>query len=391
MFARLTQNERFLPYTVNSVVAAPQLPRSSLDGKVDIARANANALWTLNPKSRVKLSYEYFEHVDDTDRATYTYVIADNALTGTPRANFPYDFRTQKLGAETSYRLEHDNKLAGGLEYGQHDRTFQEVDQSTETRVWAKYSKRATTNVNYSLEIEGASREAGSYDVLAELIPAENPQLRKYNLADRDTVGASFNIDFISNDRWFVMISLDQSSADYSNSSVGLTDSEDLSIGFDMQFLLNDQISLTGNLNRAVISSSQDGNSVAGDPDWSAENEDTINTFGLGLSYVPAEEGYRLGIEYVHTDATSQIDFSDASLTPLPDLESDLDNIEIFAEYDYSDNLSYRASYAYEVYAEKNWNLDGVTAGTIDNVLNLAETSPDYRIGVIWLSLKYRL
>ncbi len=88
---------------------------------------------------------------------------------------------------------------------------------------------------------------------------------------------------------------------------------------------------------------------------------------------------------------TGEIDFSDASLTPLPNLESDLDNIEIYAEYDYSENLSYRAGYAYEVYAEKNWNLDEVIPGTIDNVLNLGETSPDYRIGVIWLSLKYRL
>ncbi len=390
-FARLTQDERFLPYTVNGVVATPPLPRNSLDGKVDIARANANALWTINPKSRIKLYYEYFEHVDDTDRATYTYVVADNVLTSSPRANSPYDFRTQKLGAETSYRLEHDDKLAGGLEYGEKDRSFQEVDQSAETRVWAKYSKRASSNVNYSLEIDGASREADSYDVLAELVPPENPQLSKYNLADRDTVGASFNIDFINDDRWFVLISLDQSSADYSNSSVGLTDSEDLSIGFDLQYLLSDEISLTGYLNRTVISSTQDSSSIGGDPDWSAENEDTINTIGLGLSYVPTEGNFRLGVEYVHTGATGEIDFDDASLTSLPDLESDLDNIEIFAEHDYSENLTYRASYAYEVYEEKNWNIDEVAPDTIDNVLNLGETSPDYNIGVIWLSLKYRL
>ena len=112
--ARLTQNERFLPYTVNDVVAAPPLPQNSLDGKVDIARINGNAMWTTGPKSRAKFYWEYFEHVDDTDRATYSYVIADNALSGTPRANFPYDFRTRKLGAEASYRMERDDRISGG-------------------------------------------------------------------------------------------------------------------------------------------------------------------------------------------------------------------------------------------------------------------------------------
>ncbi len=390
IYSQYTQDENFLPYTVNSVIATTPLPQTSLDGKVDIARAIVSALWMPNPKSRVKLTYEYFEHVDDTDRATYAYVIADNAISGTPQTNFAYDFRTQKLKAEASRRLEQGKKIAGGLEYGRYDRSYQEVDQSTETRVWAKYAKRTSTNVNYSVEINGTTREADNYEVLSELIPPENPQLRKYNLADRDSIGASFNVDFITNDRWFVNINLDHSSADYSDSSVGLTDSEDLAIGFDLQFMLNDEISLTGYLNRAEISSSQDGSSVAGDPDWTAESEDRVETIGLGLSYAPIEESFRLGVEYMHTDAIGEIDFHDATATALPDLESDLDNIEIYAEFDYSEKLAYRASYIYEVYEEKNWNLDEVTPGTIDNVLNLGEESPDYKIGVLWLSLKYR-
>ena len=390
-FARLTQNEDFLPYTVNSVVATPPLPRSSLDGKVDVARANANALWMLDSGSRVKLSYEYFEHVDDTDRDTYTYVIADNALTGTPRANFSYDFRTQKFGAEASRRLERNDNLSGGLEYGVYDRTYQEVEHSTETRIWTRYAKSTSANVDYSVQLEGARRDADSYEAQAELIPPENPQLRKYNLADRDRIAASFNMDFTAGERWFVSLGLDQATADYTDSSVGLTESRDMSIGFDLQYLLSDEISLTAYLDHTEISSIQDGSSLAGDPDWSAENEDRIDTLGLGLSYIPREENFRLGIDYVHTVAIGKIDFDDVSVTPLPDLESELDNIEIYAELDYSENLTYRASYAYEVYEEKNWNLDGVTPSTIDNVLTLGETSPDYRIGVLWMTLKYRL
>ena len=226
--------------------------------------------------------------------------------------------------------------------------------------------------------------------MLTELSPPENPQLRKYNLADRDKLGTSLDVDFVAGERWFVMLSVDRASADYSKSSVGLTESEDSSAGIDLQFLLSEDISLTGYINRAVIESSQDGSSAAGDPDWSADNEDTIDTLGFGISYAPAEENFRLGLEYTHSAATGEIRFADPGLAPLPDLESELDNIEIYGEYDYSENLSYRGSYVYEVYEEKNWYLDDVTPSTIDNVLTLGETSPDYRIGVLWLSLKYR-
>ena len=386
-FAQLTQNERFLPYSFDST---SPLPRSSLDGKVDIARINASALWTPDPRSQAKLYLEYFEHVDDTDRTTYSYVIADSPVDGTPRANFPYDFRTRKLGIEAGYRTDGDARISGGLENAWYDRTYQEVDQSIETRAWAKYARRDPAGINYSLGLEGASREADSYDVLTELSPPENPQLRKYNLADRDKIGTALDVDFIAGGRWFVVLSVGRASADYSNSSVGLTESEDTSAGVDLQFLLSEEISLTGYVNRAVIESSQDGSSTAGDPDWSADNEDTIDTLGFGISYSPAEENFRLGLEYTHSDATGRIRFADPGLAPLPDLESELDNIEIYGEYDYSENLSYRGSYVYEIYEEKNWYLDDVTPSTIDNVLTLGETSPDYRIGVLWLSLKYR-
>jgi len=36
---------------------------------------------------------------------------------------------------------------------------------------------------------------------------------------------------------------------------------------------------------------------------------------------------------------------------------------------------------------QKNRNPDGIVPGSIDNALNLGEKSPDYEIGVLWLSL----
>ena len=330
------------------------------------------------------------EHVDETDRATYTYVIADTTITGTPRANFPYSFRTQKLKANTSYKLENKNRISGGLEYGLYDRTFQEVDRSTETSIWAKYAKKLSPDVNYSFKLKSSTRDANSYNVLAEVIPAENPQLRKYNLADNSVLQASFNIDFVASDRLFLNMNLDQSDTEYSNSSVGLTESDDLSISVDAQYMVSDEISVTGYIQQSAIASTQNGSSVAGSPDWSARNEDTITTIGLGLDYSVIEDELSIGFELVHTDANGEIELSGVSAAPLPDLVSQRDSIELHVDYNYNENTTYNLGYIYEVYKEENWNLDGVTQTTIDNVLGLGDLSPDYKIGAIWLSMNYQ-
>ena len=43
-FGRMTQDEAFLPYTVNSSLTTQPLPRSSLDGRVDTLTGNLRSL-----------------------------------------------------------------------------------------------------------------------------------------------------------------------------------------------------------------------------------------------------------------------------------------------------------------------------------------------------------
>lgn len=386
--SKLTQNDRFLPYTVNGILNPPALPENSLDGSVDVANANAAVIWTISDKTRIKFAYEYHEQVDDTDRSSFTYVIADNSITGAPRANFPYDFRNQKLSADTRHILDENSKILGGIDFGLKDRTFQEVDQSRETSIWAKYIKSLPSNVNYSLRLERFSRFADSYDVLSEVVPAENPQLRKFNLADNRAYKAAFNIDFPATEMLYLNFAVDIANNDFHKSDVGLTESDDLNIGIDALYSVDENFTLSGYISRSVISSSQSGSSSAGDADWKADIEDTILTLGVGIDHRLFRDDLSIGLEIVHTNATGDITLSGPA-NPLPDLVTKRNSITVYADYQYNENLTYKLSYLYEDYKEKNWNLDDVTPSTIDNVLSLGETSPDYEIGLIWLSLKY--
>ncbi len=387
--SKLTQNERFLPYTVNSVLTPPNLPVNSLDGSVDIANASTTLNWKVSEKTRVKFAYEYHEQVDDSDRASYTYVIADNAITGTARANFPYDFRTQKLKADTRHILGEGSKLLGGIEYGLNDRSFQEVDHSKETSIWAKYVKSLPSGINYRLKLESYSRVADSYDVVAEVVPAENPQLRRFNLADNKAYKATFNLDLAASEMLYINFAVDLSNNNFHKSAVGLTESEDLNIGIDAFYTVDENLTLSSYISHSVISSSQAGSSFSGDPNWEADVEDTILTIGVGVDHRLFRDDLSIGFEIVHTDATGEINLSGASASSLPDLVTTRNSITFYADYQYNENLTYKLGYLYEDYEEKNWNLDDVSASTIDNVLSLGNISPEHEIGVIWVSMKY--
>jgi hypothetical protein len=49
-----------------------------------------------------------------------------------------------------------------------------------------------------------------------------------------------------------------------------------------------------------------------------------------------------------------------------------------------------RASLWHERYSSQNWAIDGVGPSTIPNVLTLGETSPQYKVNVASVSLRYR-
>jgi hypothetical protein len=73
-----------------------------------------------------------------------------------------------------------------------------------------------------------------------------------------------------------------------------------------------------------------------------------------------------------------------------PRIKSDLDSFKLYATYKVKTDLSVRASIWRERYSSQNWAIDGVGPSTIPNVLTLGETSPEYKVNVVSVSVRYR-
>jgi len=387
-YAQLKQNEAYLPYTVNTGLSTATLPQNSLNAKVAVFNTNLAAHWQYSSQQAWRLSYQQHERVNETARNTFSYVTTDNTITSTPRANAPYSFRNRKLKLKTDYKFANKIKLSGGGQLLMLDRTYQSVEQTRESRLWAKLKQRMDNTLQYSIKTEYNDRKINNYNVLSELTPAENPLMRKYNMADRKGYKAKFNLSYSPGDAVVFNFFNDVARYDYDATVIGLTESKEYSLGLDVQYIANKDLSFTAFIQNTKIQSQQAGSQSYSTADWYANNKDTVLTIGVGSNYRLMSDKLKIGADYVYASSRSTIDISSGSA--FPDLTTRRDRFVLYADYTINETLAARVSYQYERYRENNWYTDNVEVDTLANVLTLGQTASSYNIGVIWFSLRYK-
>jgi MtrB/PioB family decaheme-associated outer membrane protein len=384
-FGRMTQNDSFLAPTTNGSLAVPALPRGSLDGRVDTTNANLRLLSNVTKRLRLSATYAYDDRNNKTPQSTYTWVTTDTFVAAA-RTNLPYSFTHSALKLRGDYRLTSKIKTSAGADYDTHERTFQEVDKTRETSIWGKVISRAKDNVDLTLKVAHADREVSNYQVVPEISPPENPLLRKYNMADRKRDSAGLRADITPTDTVAVGFGLDVSADDYPNSTIGLISGNDINISVDTSISIGRKTSLQIFANHEQISSMQAGFDGA---DWAAQNEDTVDTAGIGVKHTALRNKLDVGADYSVSHARGEITVTSGTPMSFPDLTTRLNTVRLYANYRLRKNLSVHGALAYEHYRTDDWMLDGVAPNTIGNALTLGEVAPSYHAGVITLFTRY--
>jgi len=390
---RMTQNQDFLPVTTNtSLTGYPfALPRSSLDGLVDTVNGKLKITSRVTPKLNLGLTYIYNDHDDKTPQATYTWVSTDTNVNSTTRTNLPYSFRQNKLKLKADYQLTGNTRLSAGFDNDRNDRTYQEVSDTTENTVWGKGKVRMPGTAEVTIKLAHAKRDIGNYEALPWLSPEENPLLRKYNMADRDRDLGSLRVQMLSFDNVSVGFGFEYANDVYSHSSVGLTASRDFSLNADVSAVVDAKTTLYIFLNHEEISSQQSGSSTATTPDWSGENKDTIDTIGFGIKHTIIEKKLDVGGDFSITNSQGKVTVDAGSAAaPFPDINADFISAKLYAAYKLRDNLTLKGTYWYQKLDSTNWSYDGVAVDTVSNLLALGQTSPNYNVNVVMMSLRYQ-
>jgi MtrB/PioB family decaheme-associated outer membrane protein len=307
-----------------------------------------------------------------------------------PRTNQPYSFTRKEARLGADYRLSGTTKLGAGVDHDRHERSLQEVNETKETTAWGKLTVRAKDFMDMTFRVARAERNASNYRTVPEIDPPQNPLLRKYNMADRTRTSGGITASATPNERITVGVSLDFASDDYSRSTLGLIDASDISLNADASAMLTEKTSVHLFAGHERIKSKQAGSQSFSTPDWFAENDDKVNTAGVGIGYQLIENRLDVGADYVISRSSGEIHFSGVAPPDFPDLKTDLDSVKLYANYRLKDNMSLHAAYWYESYDTSDWMLDDVDPDTVSNVLGFGEDSPSYDVSVVSLSLRYK-
>ncbi len=423
---RMTQDEDFLPYTVNPVLAnsiTQALPRSSLDGRIDTTVANLRLTGRGNARLSWGASWRFDDRDNRTPRDEYVYIGGDSntqnvaANSSFRRFNEPASYRDSRLKLDLGYRFSGNTRLTGALERRSTERTYSEREEADESNLRLALRHSANEWLSGSLRYEFADRDGSTYvgnePFLSSYAPGytsgvpgqfENPPLlRKLHLADRERDRFGANLTMMPVEAWTIALDAQLVDDDYLASSLGVSETSSDVFTIDVGFTPESRWSAYGFHAIETLSMQQNGASIRGgtrvedavDPNrgWRAAHEDQIRTSGLGIKVALIEERLDLGFDYLRASSETAISVTTGTALTATALPNDFDrlrSISMQAEYRLRDLWSLRLRLWNERYSSTSFTLDGVEANQLANVILLGEDSPDYDVNVGVISLVYQ-
>nr|WP_305910289.1 MtrB/PioB family decaheme-associated outer membrane protein [Methylomarinum sp. Ch1-1]MDP4522490.1 MtrB/PioB family decaheme-associated outer membrane protein [Methylomarinum sp. Ch1-1] len=418
----MLQDQDFLPYTVNPALnVTTPLPRNSLDARVN--NLHGNLTFSARPfkKMNFKARYTYTERDNQTPTDAYAILRNDSedqetaADSDVIRTNLPYNYRKHKTQLDLGYRLFNTVKLTAGYDFERIERDYAEVYATNEhtgrLKLTASPFNFMTTRLQYAHSMRNGSdyRHNKLYtdshtQQFLDTLPADrrfsnNPLLRKFQYSDRVRDRVDGNVTLIPTDRLTLGLSGFFLHDNY-DALIGLSSQTRLSGTFDVSYAFSKHLELHSFYTQEYFLSRQTGfarRSVEAalpplDPDsfWWLDNEDTVHTVGAGLSWTLIEDTLDIGLDYLYSRAVTEIDPSrNDPVTDLPNINTELHSLNFHGDYRLQKNLSLRLSYRYESLLTEDFARDGVQVDTMDRVISLGSSSPDYNAHVFGLTMLY--
>jgi MtrB/PioB family decaheme-associated outer membrane protein len=407
-WGRLTQNQDFLPYTINPNIVTPGLPTASLNGLVDTTLASLDITSRPMPRLRFDASYTYSNRDNKTPVNTYNYVITDSALainpnTGLPvaRQNAPYSFEQNLFRANAGYRLPNDVDVSGGFDYDQKNQTYEEVEQTRDKTVWAKLKVQLHETVEGSLKYAYSSRDASSYVPLTQQNPllgnpvfpnSVNPLMQAFELADRVRNKVGAEIAFTPQKSVSLSLDAEYYKDNYENMVLGLTEADGVSLTPSLTYIFSEQLSASAFYTYEKLDSAQNGLEWIPLPpvaiSWMESDSNLTQTLGINGSWKVIPKKLDFGADFVYSWFNGKIDYANAA--SLPDLDSTLASVGVHGNYKIQNNLSLRAALQYEKYNESDWAKNS-SVSVLPTVLSLGTASQDENVVLVSVTLRYDL
>ncbi len=398
--SRAEQNDKWLPYTVNTAIpesALDSLPARSTKGEATVFTQDYRL--TSRPWSRLSGTVRY--HYDTYDNTTPEYTFTggarlDQTWNAGLRTNDPFG-NTQKVsGIDVDLDVARQITVGGLYEFRRRDRTFRELEQDDENVLGGHIRVRPASGLMLRADYRHGKREGTGFAVDDYRNGAgafeEQPGLRRFDIADRIQNRLGTAVSWTPNPRLVFGGAYDFAHDNYNKSALGLRDAKHHLVAAYATVTPQERFmwTLGGGYERSALDqkSRESGATVvlSDTTSWTAAISDRNTYMYTSADWWAKPERLDVEVSYTFSRATGVYDLGNFKHTAvdLPDTRYDLQDVAIEARYHVSHDLEIAGRYAFERFdvndfASENVQLLNVAAGGVSNAVFLGDSSLDYR------------
>ena len=232
----MSNNNPLLPYTINSAIASPALPRAT--SEVDARVTTMNYAVTSRPTNLLWLSVRYRQYDFNNRTEPFEvgdYVNYDTALTTLNKESEPFGQVRHTFDADASLSPTRILGFKVGYTREEVDRTYRIVENTTEDIGRASVDLTGISWLTVRGVFEHSKRRGSAVNGLELLAIGEQPTLRQYDISDRDQDRFSTIIVVTPASAFSVTSSVSFGRQEYPGTNFGLRNNDNhvYSLGFD--------------------------------------------------------------------------------------------------------------------------------------------------------------
>src|SRR5262249_42720611 len=156
-FGEASQDDTFIPSTINPGITTQPLPRSNLDGKIDTY--NYTVRLTSRPIDRLSITADWVNDRRDnkTAQAAYSQVVTDVFIAST-LFNLPYSFDRTTARVLGDIAVASVMKVELGAKGEHYDTTYQTVAKTNTSAGWLEFHTTTSSNYGFSFKYDRSRR-----------------------------------------------------------------------------------------------------------------------------------------------------------------------------------------------------------------------------------------
>jgi MtrB/PioB family decaheme-associated outer membrane protein len=238
--AQHQQDDKWLPYTVNTAItqaSANPLPGTSTDAKANVTTADVRLTTRAIAKMSGALRFNFHDYANKTEEHSFPgYVRLDQVWEAIPVTSEPFGNRQMTFGADVDYDVMSGVNVGALYELRMREHTLREVEKDKENVFGANLKARLKDGVALDGRFRYGKREADAFNeedfgsfvvrpatgLRDSLAGAEQPGLRRFDIADRVRNEAGGGVTYAWGDRVDLYAGYSYHKDDYEKSQMNL-------------------------------------------------------------------------------------------------------------------------------------------------------------------------